>query len=211
MRSSRLLSLTGPLFAVVWLEMTFVMGEDGPGESASGKAVIDYVDDHEGALLFGVFAGPAIAALILVFFSHVRTVARERTPLAGAGPSVMVGGAVVWAGGMLFSSCLELAGVTAADKDLEQVAQTLNVLIEASWLPFIGGIALTLIGAGMTVLRTGIVSRWLGWVALVVGLVALCGPGGLLGFFVGPLWMRVAGIMLYTQQDEAAETAPAGA
>ena len=70
------------------------------------------------------------------------------------------------------------------------------------WIPFIAGIAATLIGAGLTVLSSGVLPRWLGWVALVAGVISLAGPGGFLGFFVGPLWILVAGVLLFRRSDE---------
>ncbi|HUR14581.1 MAG TPA: hypothetical protein VM097_08825 [Mycobacteriales bacterium] len=200
--NGRLPLLAGPVFTVIFFVVTLLMSEEGPGQDASGKAVVDYVEGHEGQLFFTAFAAPALGALIVLFFSQLRTLARERSIAAGAGPSVMIAGAVLWAGGMLVSSMLELAVLGAADDNLEQAAQTLNVILEASWLPFIGGIAITLIGAGMTVLRTALLPRWLGWVALVCGIIALAGPGGFLGFFVGPLFMLIAGMMLLVRSDE---------
>jgi hypothetical protein len=204
--NNRLLALTGPLFFVLFAVLLFFVDDDGPGEKASGKAVVDFVNDHDDQLFVGAFGGPLVAALIVIFFSYVASVARGRGAL-GAGPSVMVAGAVVWAGGMLLGSMLELAVVSAADNGLEQVAQTLNVLLEAEWLPFIAGAAITLIGAGMTSLRSGIVPSWLGWVALVVGIVGLAGPGGFLTFFVGPIWMLVGGILLYLRAEQEPATA----
>lgn len=203
----RLLALTGPVFFVLFFSAIFFVDDDGPGDKASGKQVVDYVSSHEGGLLVGAFGGPLLAALLVVFFSHLRTVARERSAAAGAGPTVMVGGAVLWAAGLLLGSMLDLAVVDAAQDDQEQVAQTLSVVLNASWLPFIAGAAITLIGGGMTVLRTGVVARWLGWVALVVGLIGLAGPGGFLCFFAGPLFMALAGVMLL--RADAAEAAQA--
>ena len=200
--NNRLLALTGPLFTVLFAVAVFVVSDEGPGEDATGKEVVAFVNDHDDQLFVGAFGGPLLAALIVLFFSYVRSVARRRGA-EGAGPTVMVAGAAVWAAGLLLGSMLELAAVGAADDNLEQVAQTLNVLIESDWIPFIAGIAITLIGAGMTALRGALLPSWLGWVALVVGIIALIGPGGFLGFFVGPLWMLVAGIMLYTRSEEA--------
>jgi hypothetical protein len=118
----------------------------------------------------------------------------------------MIGGAVVWAGGLLLGSWLDLAVVSSSKHHQEGVAQTLNVLLATNWIPFIAGIAVTLVGAGMTVLSTGILPRWMGLVGLVVGIIALAGPGGFLGFFVAPLWMLVAGVMML-RTDMVAEPA----
>ena len=194
----RLLALSGVVFAVVFVAATFSQGST-PGEKDSGQKVVDYYNSHQGGSLVAAFGGPVLCALLVLYFSHLRNLARGAD--AGAGPSVMVGGAVLWAAGLLLGSTLSLALVSASDHQQPEVAQTLNVLNAASWLPFIGGIAVTLIGAGMTVLRVAIVPRWMGWVALVVGIIALAGPGGFLGFFVAPLWMLVSGVLLLRSSE----------
>jgi hypothetical protein len=109
---------------------------------------------------------------------------------------VLLAGAVLWASGLLIGATTSLGVLTASDHGQSQVAQTMNVLCNDAWLPFIAGIAVTLIGAGLTVLATGVLPRWMGWVAAVTGVVSLAGPGGFLGFFVGPLWLLVAGVLL---------------
>ncbi len=203
MRNQRWMAWTGPLFAVVFLAVSLVLG-DTPSEKASAQRVMDFYNSHQGRTLTGVFLTPALAALLVLFASYVRTVVRERYPGAGPGPSVMLGGAVLWASGIFLGATVSLALLTAADNNQGQAAQSLNVLSAACWLPFIAGIGITLLGAGMSVLSTGVLARWMGWVALVTGIVTLAGPGGFIGFFVGPLWVLVAGVMLARQQPEVA-------
>lgn len=195
-RTSRLLALTGPLLAVIYIVTGFVLEGNPPGEKASGQQVVQYYNDHQGQTLASAFLGPLAAVLLVLFFSHVRTLARERRIAPGPGPTIMISGAVLWAGGLLLDSMLTLGQATSADNGQEQVAQTLNVLSNDAWLPFIGGLAVTLIGAGVTVLSADLLPRWLGWVAVVVGVISILGPGGFLGYFVAPLWMLVAGILL---------------
>ena len=203
MRNGRLLALTGPVFALLFLLALFFVDDDGPGDKATGEVVVDYVKDHEGSMLVGAFGGAPMAALLVLFFSHLAAVARERSDAAGAGPAVMVAGAVLWGAGLVGGSALQLAAVDAADDNQAQVAQTVYVLLNADWVPFIAGVAVTLLGAGMTVLRVAVLPRWLGWVGLVVGIIALLGPGGFLGFFVGPLWMLVGGVLLLREEQPA--------
>lgn len=189
----RLLALSGVVFTVVFAIAVVTEGNT-PDEKSSGPKVVDYYNSHQGKTLIGVFGGAALSALLVLFFSHLRNLARDRD--AGAGPTVMVAGAVLWAAGLLLGSTLGLALVSSSDHHQADVAQTLNVLNAADWIPFIGGIAVTLIGAGMTVLATSLVPRWLGWVAIVVGIISLAGPGGFLGFFVAPIWVLVVGVLL---------------
>jgi hypothetical protein len=184
------------VFGVLFVVMLFVSG-DTPGEGASAKDVLAHYEAHKGAATLSALLGPLAGALIVLFFAQLRTLARERAVAPGAGPTVMVAGAVLWAGGMLLAQTVQLGLATAADHGQAQVAQTLNVLDNDDWIPFIAGLAISLLGAGLTVLATGILPRWLGWVALVVGIVSLSGPGGFLGFFVAPVWMIVAGVVAF--------------
>lgn len=200
--NGRVLALAGPVFAVVFGAAVFTMSET-PAEDASAQEVLTYSADHQGELMVQAFLGPALAALLVIFFSALRAAARERVVAPGAGPTVMVAGAVLWASGLLLGSTLALGLAGAGDNEQAAVAETLNVLGAVSWIPFIAGIGVTLIGAGMTTLRTRMLPRWLGWVALVVGVASLAGPGGFLGFFVGPLWMLVAGVVLLRSSDGA--------
>jgi hypothetical protein len=65
-----------------------------------------------------------------------------------------------------------------------------------------------MLGAGITLLNAQILPRWMAWTAVVIGVLSLLGPGGFLGFFLGfflsPLWMVVAGIMLARRSAFAA-------
>jgi hypothetical protein len=191
---TRPLVLAGPLFAVLFVVGVALQG-DTPGPDASGEAVVAHYLDEQTTSLTLVFLSPLLATLLVLFFAHLRAVARERRVSPGAGPTVMISGAVLWAAGILLATVLELALIDAADDGRVATAETLNVLSNATWLPFIAGIAITLIGAGMTVLGSDFLPHWLGWVALFCGIVSLAGPGGFLGFFVAPVWLLVAGLV----------------
>ncbi|MGH8867462.1 MAG: hypothetical protein ACRDYU_05640 [Actinomycetes bacterium] len=195
-RTMRWLAWTGPAFAVLFAVVVFALQGSTPGEKDSAAQVLDYYNSHQGRTLTSVFLSPLAATLLVLFFSHVRAAARERDASGGAGPTVMFGGAVLWASGLLFGSTLDLALVSSSDNTQPLVAKTLSVLSTSVWIPFIAGIAITMVGAALAVLSSRILPSWLGWVALVAGVASLIGPGGFLGFFVGPLWMLVAGVML---------------
>lgn len=194
--TSRWLVWTGPLFTVGFVVSVLFLEGETPSEKASPQRVMAYYNSHQARSLTSVFLAPLAATLLVLFAAHLRAVARDRGGRAGPGPTVLLAGAVLWAAGILAGSVTTLALVSASDNGQDQVAQTLNVLSNSGWIPFIGGLAVMLIGAGLTVLSTGILPRWMGWVAAVVGVVSLAGPGGFLGFFVAPLWLLVSGVIL---------------
>jgi hypothetical protein len=205
-RASRWLIWSGPLFAVVFLVLSFATGSP-PGDGASAAKVMAFYHDHRNGQLTSVFLSPLGAALLVLFAAQVRMRARSLRQTT-TGPTVLLAGAVLWAGGLLLGSAITLAQVGAADKKQAEAGLALNQLSNASWIPFIAGIAIFLIGAGMTGLGTAITPKWLGWAALAVGVVSLAGPGGFIGFFGAPVWILISGILLATRNRVGSSTTP---
>src|SRR5436305_1407373 len=104
---SRLLVWAGPLFAAAMLASGFLLEPNSPGEKATATEVLKYYNSHHGRTLTEMMIGPALAALVLLFAAELRSRARERGD-RGAGPSVLFGGAVVWASGMLVGAVVGL-------------------------------------------------------------------------------------------------------
>lgn len=167
--------LAGPLFTALMIA-TLALEGTAPSEKASAATVIQHYTDHEAATVAVSFLlGPA-AAVLLVFVSRLRAAIDDR---ARAARSLLVAGGTIVAGGLVLCA---------------------TVFNSSLWLPIVIGLAAMLFGAGLAVLRTGILPAWLGWVAVVVGVVSLLGPGGFLGFFVAPVWVGVAGVLLYLRK-----------
>jgi hypothetical protein len=205
-RASRWLIWSGPVFAVVFLVLGFATGSP-PGDGASAAKVMTFYHDHRSGQLTSVFLSPLGVALLVLFAAQIRVRARALRQ-STTGPTVLLAGAVLWGAGLLLGSAITLAQVDAADKKQAEAGLALNQLSNASWIPFIAGIAVFLIGAGMTGLGTGLTPKWLAWAALVVGVVSLAGPGGFIGFFGAPIWMLIAGIMLATRRAAGTASAP---
>lgn len=210
-KSSRLVMWCGPLFAALFIGVGFFLTGDEPGEKSSGATVMKFYNAHQGRGMISVFGTPLLVALLLLFASGLR--ARSRQQGNGeTGATVMLGGAVLWAAGILLGSTVELALISSSHHKQADVAHVLNVLNNADWLPFIGGIAIFMLGAGIAVLTSRFAPAWLGWVAVVAGVASLAGPGGFIGFFVAPVWMLVVGIILALRRDDVpAESRHAGA
>ena len=205
-RPPRWFAWSGPLFTVGWVVFGLILGGSPPGDKASAARVMEWYNEHQGRTVVGALSAPLGAFLILMFAAYVRRIARDRgAPLIG--PTLFVGGAIALGVALMAEASVKLGLEAASDHNQPQVAQTLNVLDNNTWIPFIGALALLLIGAGMTVLRSGILPAWLGWVAVVGGVISLFGPGGFVGFFLLPLWVLVAGIWLAVGSDRSAPAA----
>lgn len=195
----------GILFLLLFAALLFLGGNEAAEDSA-GQKVIDTANEHRDMQYALVFvAGPAVA-LLLMFMSRLRALLG---PLAGAGRHLMQYGAVIYGTAIVLDAVLSLGILGAADHKRPAVAETLNVLVSDDWIIYTLGIGLVLLGAGLAVLRTGLLPRWMGWIAVVVGVVSFIGPGGFAGFMVGPLWIGVASVMLATRKAAPVAAAPA--
>jgi hypothetical protein len=199
--TSRKWAWTGIAFFVFMAVSVFFLNTDTPGEKASAQQVISYYNSHNGRSMVDIFLAPAAVTLLVIYFTYLRARVREAGVKSEIGPTAMLAGAVIWAGGGLLGSVGELLVTDASYHHQAQVAQTANVFNNVTWMPFIAGIAVTMIGAGVTILQSSLLPKWMGYVALVAGVVSLAGPGGFAGFVIGPLFVLVSAIMLTMRRE----------
>ena len=90
--------------------------------------------------------------------------------------------------------------------------QTLSVASSDFFFPFLAGIAIMSFASGICTLRFGGLPKWLGWVAIVIGIVTVT-PVGFVGFLAAFIWVLVVSITLFLREGQAATpaspTAPA--
>lgn len=189
----------GPAFLVLFVVAGALAGGD-IGDDLSGNKVIEKVLDRKDGAYATVFLAAPAAMALLLFAARLRSLLGAS---AGAARHLLQYGAVLYAAAVVSGAVLVLGLISAADNKEADAAQTLNTLNSVSWIPMVVGIAVFLVGAGLSVLRTGLLPTWMGWVATVVGVVSLLGPGGFAGFFVAPLWVAVAGVMLASRKAPA--------
>ena len=91
--------------------------------------------------------------------------------------------------------------VQASADRLGTSAQTLNVFGQNDLSVMAGGIAVLMLAAGIQTVRQPVLPRWLGWTAIVIGVMSLDIPAGFLGFFFGLIWILVVAIVLVVRSD----------
>ena len=188
--------LTG-VIAFVLIALAFIIGGETPDFDASPTEALDFYVDNEGSQ----FAASILlfyGALFLTLFAAVLRVRLQRLDSkANATALLAFAGGLVLALGILFFAGFTFTLADAGDALDPAAAQTLNALNGDFFFPIAFGTALFMLGAGVGILRGGAAAlpRWLGWVAIVIGVVAAT-PGGFFAFLASGLWMLIAGIML---------------
>lgn len=117
-------------------------------------------------------------------------------------PSVFaLAGGIIFATGAAIFAGLSFSLGDAADHVGPDVLQALNVLSYDLFAPTILGLAAFMLGTAVVVMKhPGLMPRWLGWAAVVIGVVALT-PAGFFGFVAFGIWTLIVSIMLAMRVD----------
>ena len=65
------------------------------------------------------------------------------------------------------------------------------------------GLSAMMLATGLCALQAAVLPRWLAGISIVLGVVAVAGPGGYAAFFAFPFWVVAVGISLARRQAPA--------
>jgi hypothetical protein len=194
-RMERWAPLAGVLFAVIFAIGILTSG-DTPDTDATGNEVISHYNDS-GKFFVGIVALGLGAVLLLFFAGVLRDRLRETGPEWLA--TVAFGGAVVYAVALGIFGMSQLALLDASDLGQPEVAQALNISDNDNFLPAVIGLAVVLLATAWHILASRSLPVWLGWVSLVLGVLAMAGPAGFVAFLLFPVWVLVVAIVLFRE------------
>ncbi len=207
-RWSKLAPLTGIVFAVLTVVAVFVGGET-PDTDARPVKVIAYYSTHASKVETSSIL-VALGFLALVLFAGALRSYLRRTPAAEGLGSLVLAGAVLMAVGVFSTAGVEYSLAHELKHFGPEVVQTLNVLANELFLPILGGAFVFGVCAGIAILRGAALPKWLGWVAILLGIVTLFPPIGFFALFGFVIWVVIVSILMYLRTGAPADTgAPA--
>jgi hypothetical protein len=208
-RWSRLAPLTGIAFALLFtVALVIAATNNTPTSDASGTTVIAFYETHGSALRAGAII-MAFAFLFLLFFSgSVRSYRRSAPTAEGPAALIPVSAAVLVAGGTT-NFGFEYALGDVPGHLSPAAAQALNVLSDDLYLTQAAGLCALGMVAGLAILRSALLSRWLGWLALVMGIVVLT-PADLVAFIALPVWVAATSISIWRHGAGVAHSTAVG-
>jgi hypothetical protein len=201
MTSRQLLPLSGAASVVLIVASFIVVGET-PDLDAPMSEVVSFYTDNDSSLQFGA-ALLALGAFFFLLFSTTVSTLLRRDPARGAVAAnfSLAGGIVFAVGATIFAGLAFTAGNTVDDIG-PATLQTLHVLEMDMFFTVAVGTAAFLLGTGVGALKTALLPRWLAWVAIVIGVIALT-PAGFFGFLALGIWTLIASVMLAMQAGAA--------
>ncbi len=194
---NRLFQLSGVVFVV--LVVVTVVGISGstPGVGASADELATFYNENDVRQGIGTFVLAAAAPFVLLFGIGLATTygARREGGLSGWG-YVLLTGTILVAGSVLVTAFVHFALANGGDEQISPTAlEALNSLDGNTWMMFNPALGVMMLGAAGALLSAGTL-RWLGWIALVLGIAAFVPFADFLALLGALLWIVVTSIVL---------------
>lgn len=187
--------LTGLVFVVVVIVAFMVSGEPPDVTEDSVREVVDFYVDNKDEQMIGA-ALAAIAGTLFVFFGGVlRRALRAAEGEGGILSAVSFAGAIIFAIGIAIDGTITFALAETADDIRPAAVEALSALWSNDFLPFAMGLQIFLLATGISIVRHGALPRWLGWIAIVLAVVAVT-PAGFVSFLGAGVLVAVISVML---------------
>jgi hypothetical protein len=212
-RGQQLVGLGGLVFVVLVLVSILIAGNSTPDTNASLTKIVLFYQQHRSNQLVSAYLLEVAVVVGVGFFWFLRGLlieGRADSRLANLG----FAGALLFAAGGALAGGLHVTLWDSANSVTASSMQTLNALQNDVTVILSGtGQALLLLATGSVVVTSGVLPRWVGWIAVVLGVLALALP------FIGPLWtgiwVLITSIVVLARAGSAArvrvQESPAGA
>jgi len=201
MNKERLLPLTGVLF-VVLLFIGFAIAGEPPDADEDVQEIIDHYVDKKDAIWVSTGFFLAAALSLLFFASYLRRLfsdAEGRTSLLPG--LILVGASMITLGGAIDGTIM-LALAEAAEDIEPSAVQALQALWDNDFLPIALGGLVFLLSVGLATLKTGLLPKWLGWVAIALVVLGFT-PIGFVAFIGMIVIIVIASIILAVRAGRA--------
>ena len=200
-----LVPLTGAAFIVVAI-IGFIVGGEPKDATHPATEIANWYIDNKNSVEVSAFIGVAATILLVFFGAYLRDVLRVAAGGADMLSLVSFIGVVVVAIGFSIDATISLAIAERAD-DIDPIAvQALQTLWDNDFIPIALGTLLFLWATGISVVTNGALPKWIGWVMIVLGVVALT-PLGFAAFIGTAVLILVISILLAVRARSATPAA----
>jgi hypothetical protein len=195
--SARSLAPLAGVAFVALVAAAFIIGGDSPDEKASIAKIVSYYDDHQTVTVVSAALAAISLPFALMFGASVREAVGRSSTTASRWGNVALVGAGVAGVGLLVGALTGLALSDGIDNHYAGATmQTLNSLGAFSWLLFVPGVGTLGIATGAGVLSSNVISRWAGWLALVIGVACFVPFVSFFAFLLAIVWIPIVSVKL---------------
>jgi hypothetical protein len=197
----------GGIVFVGLIVATLLVGGNTPGDTASGAKLASYYDAHQTRVMLAAFLLAATAPFLIAFVASLASRWADGERL-GVWQLMLVGGSILAAAGFGVTALLTVGLADAPDKLSGNALQAVNVLNESTWMMFNPALGVMMLGAAGTLLSRSAGRRWLGWVALFLGIALFIPFADFVALLATGAWIIVTSV-LELRSGRQVELAPA--
>ncbi|MGH2980624.1 MAG: hypothetical protein ACRDKV_01095, partial [Solirubrobacterales bacterium] len=159
------------------------------------QEIVDHYVDNKDMIFASGLVGVLAMALLVYFAGYLRKILSAAEGPGGFISSLVLVGASILAVGLAIDSTISFAlAETAEDVDPSAV-QAMQAIWDNDFLPIALGMTLFYFSAGLSIVFTGVLPKWLGWVAIVFGVLGPT-PAFFVGFLGGAIWILIVSVLL---------------
>ena len=208
----KLFQLSGIVFVALVVVAIVGVGGSTPGTGASADELATFYDENALRQGIGTFVLAAAAPFIVLFGIGLATALGSReTRGLSSWSYVLVSGTILVAGSVLLAAFVHFALANGGDEKISPTAlEALNSLDANTWMAFNPALGVMMLGAA-AVLLSGAVLRWLGWIALVLGVAAFVPFADFFALLATLVWIVVTSVLLARGKSLAAYVTAPGA
>jgi hypothetical protein len=205
-RWERLAPLSGVISIGIIIAVFAIGGSTPEGDDGAAKVQDYYLKHHDKQAVLAFVLATAVPFL-LFFVSSLRNDLRRAGGTGQLANAAFAGGVLAAAGFTILSTVHLALAESASHARTIATTQTLNVLDGNDFIPAAAGVGLLVFAAGASAIRHGGLPKWLGWVGVVIGVVAFT-PAGFFAFLAGGLWVLIASLLLTRARNATPATSP---
>jgi hypothetical protein len=194
--SQRLAPLSGIVFVAAIIVGFFVLGNGGPQVTDSAQTITSYYADHhqKAEVTVGVIAVGLVFLAIFIAFLYGHLKAAETS--GNLWSTLMLIGGIAGIATFFVAGGVHVAIADGGTHGFGLDAMVaLNALDNDMLISFVFALGLMLLGVAGATMTTGALPKWLGWAALVLGILCFT-PVWWAGAALGLIWIIVTGITL---------------
>ncbi|MGZ4416455.1 MAG: hypothetical protein ACXVRZ_19105 [Gaiellaceae bacterium] len=197
---SRLAPLSGLVVVALIVVVIFFL-PSSPSSDASAAKAVSFFTAHRHSQMAIAFLVWYAMFFAVIFGAALRSYLRNR-----GGSDTLVNLGFIGMGFLALAFSIAVALLYAAADVPAKISpsseQALNVLQNDLFPPVFVGIALFMFGTGLAIVRATVkaLPTWLGWFALLTGLVAVVPPFSWFSLFGLLVWMLIVSILIYLRE-----------
>ena len=198
MEARKLFPLSGVAFVVLVLLTIIGISGGTPGADDSAAEIAAFYEQNEVRQFITSFTFAATVPFLIVFVVGLLRAAALPGGENTAWGHVAIAGAILVGAVILMTAAIHFALLEAATQDVvaREAVVALNLVDGSTWLAFNAGFGVMMLGAAGLLIPLARGRRWLGWIALVLGVALFIPVADFIALLGTLLWIVVTSVML---------------